>query len=65
MYPIVTDLDGIYFRVKRDNQYCNICLCDLTQEEREDILENKPREYLNAVIEILVNKLREIYTSNT
>ena len=60
MYPVAKELDGIYYRVKRDNQYVNICLSDLTQEEREEILIKKPIEYLYAVIEILVSRLREL-----
>lgn len=60
MYPVAKELDGIYYRVKRDNQYVNICLSDLTQEEREEILSKKPIEYLYAIIEVLVSRLREL-----
>lgn len=60
MYPVAKELDGIYYRVKRDNQYVNICLSDLTQEEREEILSKKPIEYLYAIIEVLISKLREL-----
>ena len=60
MYPVAKELDGIYYRVKRDNQYVNICLSDLTQEEREEILSKKPVEYLYAIIEVLVSRLREL-----
>ena len=60
MYPVAKELDGVYYRVKRDNQYVNICLSDLTQEEREEILSKKPIEYLYAIIEVLVSRLREL-----
>lgn len=60
MYPVAKELDDIYYRVKRDNQYVNICLSDLTQEEREEILSKKPVEYLYAIIEVLISRLREL-----
>lgn len=31
------NLDGCYFRVKRDGKYEPICFSDLTEEEREEI----------------------------
>ena len=60
MYPVAKELDGIYYRVKRDNQYVNICLSDLTQEERGEILSRRPIEYLYAIIEVLISRLREL-----
>ena len=31
------NLDGVYFRVKRDDRWQNICFTDLTDEELNDI----------------------------
>lgn len=33
-YPVIHGLDGVYFRIKRDNEYHNICFSDLTEEEK-------------------------------
>lgn len=31
------NLDGCYFRVKRNGKYMNVCFSDLTDEEREHV----------------------------
>lgn len=33
-YPVIHGLDGVYFRIKRDNDHHNICFSDLTEEEK-------------------------------
>lgn len=33
------ELCGIYFRVKRDGKYENICFTDMTEEEQKEILD--------------------------
>ena len=33
------NLDGIYFRVQRDEKWGNACFSDLTQEEMERVME--------------------------
>ena len=35
------NLDGIYFIVKRDDKWQNICFTDLTNEEANTILEDR------------------------
>ena len=40
-YPVKRDLDGVYFRIKRDEHYQAVCFSDLTKEERETVLEGK------------------------
>ena len=40
-YPVKRDLDGVYFRIKRDEHYQAVCFSDLTKEEREAVLEGK------------------------
>ena len=34
-YPIVRDLDGIYYRVERDGKYYSLCFTDLTADEQQ------------------------------
>lgn len=33
------DLDGIYFRVKRNKRWESVCFSDLTDEEMDKVLE--------------------------
>lgn len=40
MTKIQRNLDGVYFRVKRDGKYESICYSDMTTEERDEIAEN-------------------------
>ena len=35
------NLDGVYFRVKRDDKWQNICFTDLTNEETDTILKDR------------------------
>lgn len=37
MSKIQRNLDGIYFRVKRDGKWQNVCYSDMEQQEREEI----------------------------
>lgn len=37
MTKIQRNLDGVYFRVKRDGEYGNVCFSDMTAEERDEI----------------------------
>ena len=38
MEKINRNLDGIYFRIKRDGKYLSVCLSDMTREERMNAL---------------------------
>lgn len=39
------ELDGIYFRVKRNEKYENICFSDLTEIERDEVCKDRPAEW--------------------
>lgn len=54
-------LDGIYFRVKRGENWENVCFSDLTPEERED-LKSKDRslEWWKNVACVLADALKRI-----
>jgi len=54
------NLDGCYFRVKRNDKWENICFSDLSKEEREKITENRDVEWLKALCCHLADKLKEI-----
>ena len=53
-------LDGVYFRVKRDNEWQDICFSDLTEEERNKMMENRSVKWLQSLCNILANKLKDI-----
>ncbi|MBQ2431711.1 MAG: hypothetical protein IIV02_00600 [Peptococcaceae bacterium] len=54
------NLDGVYFRVKRDEKWENICFTDLTQDERHRILEGKSNEWLKSMVLHLANIIEDI-----
>lgn len=54
------NLDGVYFRVKRDNEWQNICFSDLTEDERNKMMENRSVKWLQSLCNILANKLKDI-----
>lgn len=59
-YPQERNLDGIYFRVLRNNKYHNICFTDMTKEERENTFKNKENDFLRNMCLILAQELRNV-----
>ena len=53
-------LDGVYFRIKRDDKWDHICFSDLTEEEMNKVLEGRDAEWLKSLCIILGQDLREI-----
>lgn len=53
-------LDGMYFRVERNGHWVNVCLSDMTNEERAKALEGKDKQFLQTVIDRLCNTIQEI-----
>lgn len=51
------NLDGVYFRVKRENGYEAICFSDLTNEERNEILASRENEWLAQMCRILADTI--------
>ena len=58
--PEFRELDGVYFRVKRNDKWQNICFSDMTEEEMDDILKDRPSEWLKEMCKILGKRLREV-----
>ena len=48
------NLDGVYFRVKRDDKWQNICFTDLTNEETNIILKDRTKAWLSSMLEVLL-----------
>lgn len=57
---IKRNLDGVYFRVKRNKNYENICFSDLSVIEREEICRDKPIEWLKKMLYIMTDTIKEI-----
>ena len=54
------NLDGIYFRVNRDNEWQNICFSDLSDDEMEEVMKDRPVEWLKSMCKILGHTIRDI-----
>ena len=59
-YPTIRDLDGVFFRVKRGDEYKPICFSDMTHEERLEVMEGRPAEWLMSLADIMAETLHEI-----
>lgn len=46
-------LDGVFFRVNRNGRWQNVCFSDLTEDEIDEVLESKNREWLKSLCKIL------------
>ena len=60
MYPTKRDLDGVYFRVKRDGEFDNVCYSDLTPGEREKVGQGRPIEWWKSISSIMADRLHEV-----
>lgn len=54
------ELDGIYFRVKRNNKWNNICFSDLTENEMNEIMKDKNIDWVKSLCIVLAKMLRHI-----
>lgn len=54
------NLDGVYFRINRDNKWQNICFSDLTEEEMDSVMAGRPEEWLHSMCKILGKTIRDI-----
>lgn len=54
------NLDGVYFRINRDDSWQSICFSDLTEEEMDNVLQNKSEEWLRRMCKILGETIKDI-----
>lgn len=54
------NLDGVYFRIERDNKWQSICFSDLTDEEMESVIKDKSSEWLRSMCKYLGHTIRGI-----
>ena len=60
IYPKERELDGIFYRVKRNGKSYSICFSDLTEHEQDKILADYDEESLRRMCKILASTLRTI-----
>lgn len=65
---MIRDLDGMYFRVKRNDKYCNLCITDLTYDELLDVMQDRGDVWYESVFDYLINiygeLLKVVYDEN-
>ena len=54
------NLDGYYFRIKRDGKWDNICWSDMTDKERDEQMTNRSEEWLKSLCKGLGNVIHKI-----
>lgn len=59
-YPVKRNLDNVYFRVKRDNRWDNVCFSDMTEAERDSVMLGESEAWLREMCNIMARTLREV-----
>ena len=54
------NLDGVYFRMKRNGKFDNVCFSDLTDDEKQKVMKNRDVEWLKSLCVILANTIKDI-----
>ena len=54
------NLDGAYFRVRRNGKWQNVCFTDLTIEERDDVCEGRSAEWFKSLAYHLADRIQRI-----
>jgi hypothetical protein len=59
-YPVERNLDGIYYRVKREDKYFSLCFSDLTDEEQTEFLSRLEKDGFTRMCKELAASLRRV-----
>lgn len=54
------ELCGMYFRIKRNNKWQNICFSDMTESEMHEILKDKGDVFLRSMCIQLSNSIKDL-----
>lgn len=54
------NLDGVYFRVNREDKWCSVCFSDLTDKEKIEVMQNKDETWLKSLCITLGNSIKRI-----
>lgn len=57
---IKRNLDGVYFRIKRDGKWDSICFTDLTDDEMDEVLKGRGKEWILGLVKILAKTIQNI-----
>lgn len=57
---IKRNLDGVYFRIQRDGKWDSICFTDLTDDEMDEVLKGRGREWILGLAKILAKTIQNI-----
>ena len=60
IYPKERELDGIFYRVKRNGKSYSICFSDLTEQEQNEVIADYNVDSLRQMCKILATTLRAI-----
>lgn len=53
-------LDGVFFRVQRNNKWESVCISDMSDEERSEVLKDKDAVFLRRLVDILAMTIHDI-----
>ncbi len=54
------NLDGVFFRIKRNGVFENVCFSDLTDEEMDSMLSGRNVKWLQSLCKILGKTIKKI-----
>ena len=60
MKDTARNLDGVYFRIKRNNQMESVCFSDLTESEMDLVLKQRDEPWLRNLCKVLGKTIRRI-----
>lgn len=60
VYPVERKLDGVFFRVKRNGKWNNICFSDMTHDERKEVIGERTCEWWMALAGMMADDLRAV-----
>ncbi len=60
IYPVHRNLDGVYYRVKRNGYFEDLCFTDLTLTEQNDLLATLDTEGLKRMCHLMADALRTV-----
>lgn len=59
-YPKQRNLDGVYYRVKRDGKYCSRCFTDLTDFEQQEVIAHYNKEQSLRMLSHMLQSMQEL-----
>ena len=57
---IMRNLDSVYFRIKINDEYKNICWSDLTEEQMRKMLRGRKKDWISELAILIGRTLRKM-----